>query len=1235
MPTAYAEFLRSDSASLTTREIMQRPVGELLGVTPAAVTALADLGIETIFDLGSSTVFAQASAALAASTDDLSSVPGDLLDDGTPIVVGGVGDLPIASLRSLDAAEAAALSAALEVSTIRDLALWGPRRVAHQLVAESVGSTIELDEAAAEELRPRMGEYPTERVYYDTLIMLRAEAGNNLTPISQPVSLESLTSAVGFGAPAIGALATYSQSWFAQGITLGQMVHSLALAPGEATRIAVIDWTRKTRATASESVDEREALDNSTSHARAASEVQNAVASEMQSGGSIATGWSKSTSKASGFAGSIGGGIAGTIGSATGVLGFGGGGSKSKQESETNSLATSTSWSVGTKSVMAEMNQRINDRTEQHSTSVRNRRATAVREVSQSEHEEVSTRIVANYNHMHALTIQYYEVVQIYRVTVQLSQFERVLFLPFDHLDFSGPNATELVTRFRSQLLATALSPRVAELILDDRGQVEIRGAIKVPLPFDVFTDVRLAATTAVTAVMAAPAPGGGAPPASGGRAVATPPPTTRAPIARPVFTRPGTLVDVLPGDAKLISISFEDVGIDRVRIDQSGVTAEKSTFVVPPATDQVDFATEILLRNVEGINVARDAATISEGSMLIRYESEGRQSLVEVPLTLADGNRMQKVAFFAADAVDRRAELLAHLQSNRAYYTRAIMETLDSAALTLLLSGLSWQGKPLVDQVQPNPVAVAGNYLILKAPAEDTDLSGFDANETWGDLLRSRKVNSAKPDIRLVPIPTGGVFAEAVLGRSNSAEKLDITRFWNWQDSPIPLTPPEIAPVGTGSRGQAESLTPGQLSAPVLNLMAPTALPDPVGLSAVLGAIASGSMFRDMSGLVGTQATAQAASAGTLSAATEAGKIASENFKAATAQATEMGKAAADMWKTVNGGKAGGGSGSGSGSSGKGGISGDGARINHGKDLDQRQVPQKSSNGSGSTPRVVESQAKFAGSREVAQPQTFSRELASFDESVAASPDMLGAANSALGGSPGTGGVPGFLDSIGERVVDFVEAIGSGIRGAIEQSFLLMIRDDATRAGVSLQGVTLIPMRKHDNHVAFEAVQYNAWTNNSRHVYVNIPRFYEQYAEFIKAGASDDDAVAMLRALAVFVLRHEKHHVTQFAGNGDQPPTSYADMITFEFQAYGQDETWAQSANVRNFMVNDLGADPAVVDSIEESAKKSKEAFDKMGPLTSESSRKSKMIGEKFLPGTIRNTTGYSITDLYQTKAP
>ena len=82
-----------------------------------------------------------------------------------------------------------------------------------------------------------------------------------------------------------------------------------------------------------------------------------------------------------------------------------------------------------------------------------------------------------------------------------------------------------------------------------------------------------------------------------------------------------------------------------------------------------------------------------------------------------------------------------------------------------------------------------------------------------------------------LVPLPSGGVFAEAVLGRSNSAEKLDITRFWNWQDSPIPLPAPDIAAVQAGSRAQQDdTTTPSGLRRPGSRVQQPAGAPRPRG---------------------------------------------------------------------------------------------------------------------------------------------------------------------------------------------------------------------------------------------------------------------------------------------------------------------------------------------------------------------------------------------------------------------
>jgi hypothetical protein len=223
----------------------------------------------------------------------------------------------------------------------------------------------------------------------------------------------------------------------------------------------------------------------------------------------------------------------------------------------------------------------------------------------------------------------------------------------------------------------------------------------------------------------------------------------------------------------------------------------------------------------------------------------------------------------------------------------------------------------------------------VLRAPVEATETSSVKASGkelTWGELLHARGLELGQGDQRLVPIPTSGVYAEAVLGRSNSAEKLDITRFWNWQDSPIPLAPPEIAPVSAAMPTTSLEAKPEALGAPVLSMMTPTALPAPAGLGTALSAIANPNLFRDMSGLAGTQALARTGMSETLMGATDAAQVASANMRTEAQKAVAMGQIAADVAKAAYTHQ--------QSNSKIQDISGEGARINHGADMDRRGVP-------------------------------------------------------------------------------------------------------------------------------------------------------------------------------------------------------------------------------------------------------------------------------------------------------
>ncbi|MEW6518368.1 MAG: hypothetical protein AB1461_03040 [Thermodesulfobacteriota bacterium] len=355
----------------TGREALRAAPGALIGVSPAAESALAVLNIRSIFDLAASRVFAAASSLVAIGQDPasvearLNVVADDVARVPSGMPVRDLARQPITILRAVDEAAASALSAALDVACIRDLTLWPPYLAARAILNAGFfpEQTAQFDPEAPPELLPRAGVYPTERVFFKKLVIDAVpEPVTGALPIKQaePLDLAAAQAApAGFSRLATGALLTFSQSWFSQGLTLGSLLHSISLAPGESTRIAVIDWSRRSRAAASEDISESELLANSMSHSRAISEVTNATASEFQSGRSSTS--AKSTTEQAGVG----------FGLEIGPLAIGGSGGVSTTTTE----AMTASSSFGARDLAAQYAQQINDRSQQNASSVRNRRA--------------------------------------------------------------------------------------------------------------------------------------------------------------------------------------------------------------------------------------------------------------------------------------------------------------------------------------------------------------------------------------------------------------------------------------------------------------------------------------------------------------------------------------------------------------------------------------------------------------------------------------------------------------------------------------------------------------------------------------------------------------------------------------------------------------------------------------------------------------------------------------------
>ena len=291
--------IRTEFRNVTPNELLGKPPTVLLGVSAAAATALAILEIETVFDLATSGVFSDAGKLVEAGSE----LRGPLYQHGSPtsdlvreVRSAGkqVAELqfePIDVLQRIPEAESAQIGSALDATTVRDLALYPPYRAA-KLLLNSVyfpDNMPGVDQERPNDLIPKSGEYATEKVQYAALVLdeIPLDDGEQLTDVTgigfEPLDLEVLAQAdAGFKKTAFGALLTFSQSWYAQGVTLGQLLHSTSLAPGESTRIAIIDWTRKSRAGETEIIDETDDLTNDQSHNRSITEVTKAVATEAQ-----------------------------------------------------------------------------------------------------------------------------------------------------------------------------------------------------------------------------------------------------------------------------------------------------------------------------------------------------------------------------------------------------------------------------------------------------------------------------------------------------------------------------------------------------------------------------------------------------------------------------------------------------------------------------------------------------------------------------------------------------------------------------------------------------------------------------------------------------------------------------------------------------------------------------------------------------------------------------------------
>lgn len=623
----------------------------------------------------------------------------------------------------------------------------------------------------------------------------------------------------------------YRVSLVPLGHSLGQILYSFPLAPGESVNFAVIDWTRRDNALRTEATTLDESLVHELRRDRTISETVDAAIREVQRGSSFMAGLATAAGAAFGRAG---------MGLAAGLTG---------------ALGGTSATTRGSRDIAVDTVQRLSDTVSQAASATRELNSTVVVQTAQAEHEAVETRTVVNYNHSHALTILYYEVLRHYRLVIEFTgRRPVVLARPGGVIAFPVQAGATLV--WQPHWPAIRANREVIEAVLLDPAQRENLEAMERGHRRQLAEEARKALTPAA------------------------------APAAAPTYRY--FMIEMRTGGLPADADNNEDVQVQikiktiddakplielkvngQPRISTAGAFfMANSTYWFaaevegkPPEWDRIGaFDVHVWLKNGSkgGTDISFSFIKITGidqyGGELIFFERafDAGHIIIGNTWNLLLPSRRPPAPLPppgpAPEIVDDDARVRAlseHLIERRVHYQRAVRLGTPPAQRADELAAITLGGgATLLDKVENRPLDAVGDWVAY--PVTD---------ETWADAILAAYDELELPDIhaseRLVTLPTRGVFAEAKLGHCNASEPIDNTRFWDWQSSPIPHMAPEIAPVQTvvpqfqAPEGTGATAFPASL----LNIVNPPAAPDPHGMTAALSALATANIFRDMSG--------------------------------------------------------------------------------------------------------------------------------------------------------------------------------------------------------------------------------------------------------------------------------------------------------------------------------------------------------------------------------------------------
>ncbi|NOD32777.1 hypothetical protein [Ruegeria atlantica] len=642
---------------------------------------------------------------------------------------------------------------------------------------------------------------------------------------------------------ALGYIAKMRSTAVHAGMSLGRLVYSLPLAPGEEQRIVVSEQREtltvreRESLTFEEQQEFEEARDTSFN-----STFETALDEVIRGTSSFST---KAFTKSFGGAGGIGGGLFGGIGAIVGGVGFSG------ARSSSNSSGSSSNTQNTSRDFLSDTHETFSAALERAASVKRNSARTSVRTATASDRRTATTKFVANRNHCHAMTMQWFEVLRDFSLETRIEGVQLVVFVPMQLIRFrrlgqgdqlpGNVNRSGLLSRYKVILRHADVFRRAF------RNRRRFRTALKLLEEFYADKDATPQNAPGVAQdIVSFEAQGTFMPNDDISAVIFTqdgdrvgPVPLTGSPIDidnlhdLPAETRENLLVRL--ADARrdptnrrtytgsvALPRSVERSDIARVELRRRTGSFAYSFYTGPDPinifniwehisnledADDLDRATRNINRSLHTTISGSDFDDLVGAPMISEFEAR----MNEDAQTIVDDNTFQALPATlpysvqeVPDVLSRRdlrriEEMYQHIVADTVRYSRVIWASMTDEERAILLERFTI-GVPdgglddasseisLLSTVQNKVLGFYGNAMIMpfSIPPDLADRMEMRTGDIQDSLLAFHR-EDFRPPRRTISLPTRGLLGEAVLGRCNSCEMIDHRRFWNWQDSPTP----------------------------------------------------------------------------------------------------------------------------------------------------------------------------------------------------------------------------------------------------------------------------------------------------------------------------------------------------------------------------------------------------------------------------------------------------------------